>query len=115
MSLLSRRGEKSTGSDSPLSGATRAATSDHTLYLADIHYDKFEQRSYIKYGNGVETSYTYRPDNRRLRKLDSVSPVSGRFQNLEYVYDPETDRWGQTRLIRAQALHHKRIDGVRLD
>lgn len=41
------RGEKSYGYD----------------YITKLGYDKFEQRSYLKYCNGAETFYTY--DNRR--------------------------------------------------
>ncbi len=81
--------------------------SDHTLYLADIHYDKFEQRSYIEYGNGVETHYTYRPDNRRLTKLDSISPVSGRFQNLEYTHDPVGNITDLTNTVAIPPVHHE--------
>ncbi len=58
-------------------------------YLTRLDYDKFDQRVYLKLGNGVETSYTYRPDNRRLDALQAQLPniTHYRFQNLAYRYD----------------------------
>ena len=35
-------------------------------YVSKIDYDKFEQRTYLKYCNGAETFYTYDPQRRRL-------------------------------------------------
>jgi RHS repeat-associated protein len=58
-----------------------------TAYLQALLYDKFEQRTYVKLGNGVETHYTYRADNRRLANLDSTGTAAGHFQNLDYKYD----------------------------
>ncbi|MBR4841061.1 MAG: hypothetical protein IK005_11385, partial [Paludibacteraceae bacterium] len=43
-------------------------------YIDTIGYDMYEQRSYIKYGNGVETNYGYSTNRRRLASLDVVSP-----------------------------------------
>jgi RHS repeat-associated protein len=60
---------------------------NHTQYLQSLLYDKFEQRTYLKLGNGVETNYTYRADNRRLKNLMSQGSVAGKFQNLGYSYD----------------------------
>lgn len=34
-------------------------------YVNRIGYDKFEQRTYLKYCNGAETFYTYEPARRR--------------------------------------------------
>jgi RHS repeat-associated protein len=58
-----------------------------TAYLQSLLYDKFEQRTYVKLGNGIETKYTYRADNRRLANLDSIGAAAGHFQNLDYTYD----------------------------
>ena len=62
------------------------------VYLDTLLYDKFEQRTYLKLGNGVETNYSYRPDNRRLETLQSKLPNvrranSRQFQNILYGYD----------------------------
>lgn len=58
-------------------------------YLTRLDYDKFDQRVFLKLGNGVETSYTYRQDNRRLEALQAQLPniTRYRFQNLAYRYD----------------------------
>jgi RHS repeat-associated protein len=58
-----------------------------TPYLQTLQYDKFEQRVYLKLGNGVETRYSYNPANRRLSNLQSQDNVAGQFQNLNYGYD----------------------------
>ena len=60
---------------------------EHTAYLQSLLYDKFEQRTYLKLGNGIETRYSYRPDNRRLKNLTSEGALAGKFQNLNYSYD----------------------------
>ena len=38
-------------------------------YVSKIGYDKFEQRTYLKYCNGAETFYSYDPVRRRLQSL----------------------------------------------
>lgn len=38
-------------------------------YLANIGYDKFEQRVYLQYGNSTETNYEYETNRRRLLKM----------------------------------------------
>ena len=38
-------------------------------YVNKIGYDKFEQRTYLKYCNGAETFYAYDPQRRRLQNL----------------------------------------------
>src|SRR5574340_682897 len=71
-SLLSFAGEKS---------GTKVA------YLNLVHYDKFEQRSYLRLGNGIETKNSYDPASRRLDTLKSAGTRAGTFQNLHYGYD----------------------------
>ncbi|MFC4476483.1 RHS repeat domain-containing protein [Flavobacterium chungangensis] len=63
-------------------------------YVNKIGYDKFEQRSYLKYCNGTETKYNYEPLRRRL---DNMTVASGTgyqgnntprmFMNNNYQYD----------------------------
>ena len=63
-------------------------------YVNKIGYDKFEQRSYLKFCNGTETKYTYEPLRRRL---DNMTVASGTgylgtntprmFMNNKYQYD----------------------------
>ncbi|WP_255571565.1 RHS repeat domain-containing protein [Apibacter sp. ESL0404] len=63
-------------------------------YVNKIGYDKFEQRNYLKYCNGSETTYTYDPERRRLSDLQVwVSPKTQRsgvrtqIINNKYTYD----------------------------
>ena len=60
---------------------------DHYIYLERMDYDRFEQRVFARFGNGIETRYEYRDDNRRLLHLNAGKPQSQGFQQLEYVYD----------------------------
>jgi YD repeat-containing protein len=55
-------------------------------YVNNITYDQFGQRSYIQYGNGVETTYNY---DEQLRYLDSLQTASGSttLQDLNYSFD----------------------------
>lgn len=59
-------------------------------YVKNIGYDEFGQRVYIKYGNDVETKYTY---DAKRRWLDEVSTTSLKnttlrtYQNLRYTFD----------------------------
>ncbi|WP_255490389.1 RHS repeat domain-containing protein [Apibacter sp. B2966] len=63
-------------------------------YVNKIGYDKFEQRNYLKYCNGSETTYTYDPERRRLSDLQVwVSPktqgtgVKTQIISNKYTYD----------------------------
>ena len=64
------RGEKSYGYD----------------YITKLGYDKFEQRSYLKYCNGAETFYTYDPQRRRLQNL-MVNSGGNTIMDNAYTYD----------------------------
>ena len=63
------RGEKSYGYD----------------YITKLGYDKFEQRSYLKYCNGAETFYTY-DDRRRLSNL-AVNSGGTTIMDNAYTFD----------------------------
>ncbi|MDH5302257.1 MAG: RHS repeat-associated core domain-containing protein, partial [Gammaproteobacteria bacterium] len=47
---------------------------------------EFEQRKFIRFGNGVETTYEYDPQRRYLEHLQSAGKY-GTFQNLSYSFD----------------------------
>ena len=51
-----------------------------------IGYDKFEQRTNLKYCNGAETFYTYDPQRRRLQNLTVNSGGNTTMDNA-YTYD----------------------------
>ncbi|MDR2948024.1 MAG: hypothetical protein LBV71_02330, partial [Prevotella sp.] len=58
-------------------------------YVNKLGYDKFEQRIYMKYCNGAETSYNYDPQRRRLSNLMVISGKESRkeIMNNAYTYD----------------------------
>ena len=55
-------------------------------YVSKIGYDKFEQRTYLKYCNGAETLYSYDPQRQRLQNL-SVNAKAGTIMDNAYIYD----------------------------
>ena len=55
-------------------------------YVNKIGYDKFEQRTYLKYCNGAETFYSYDPQRRRLQNL-VVNAKAGTIMDNAYTYD----------------------------
>jgi len=58
------------------------------LYLKQLVYDKFEQRTHLEMGNGVTTDYTYNAKTRRLKTLQSQVPgAPTKLQDNLYVYD----------------------------
>ena len=59
---------------------------DYT-YVADIRYDEYGQRVYIKYGNGVETNYTYDENMRWLKHIDTENKYGTQYQNINYSFD----------------------------
>ena len=60
---------------------------DYTYdYVEEIGYDEYEQKKYMKYGNGVETSYGYSNERRRLGTL-VVSNQKGNIMDNTYSYD----------------------------
>lgn len=54
-------------------------------YITKLGYDKFEQRSYLKYCNGAETFYTY-DDRRRLSNL-AVNSGNKTIMDNDYTFD----------------------------
>ncbi|MEK6698975.1 MAG: hypothetical protein AABZ10_08015, partial [Nitrospirota bacterium] len=60
------------------------------VYINKLQYDEFGQRTYIEYGNGVYTKYTYDDTTRRLKNLYTVAldnKASRVIQNVDYKYD----------------------------
>ncbi len=56
-------------------------------YVSQLGYDEFEDRVYLRYGNGTETHYAFDSLRRRLQLLQS-STASGRLMmNNRYSYD----------------------------
>ena len=59
---------------------------EETIYIYNVAYDEYGQRVYIKYGNGVETKYTYDPARRWLDTIYTTNGVK-ELQNLKYSFD----------------------------
>jgi RHS repeat-associated protein len=55
-------------------------------YIQQLGYDEFEQRAFLKYGNGTATRYTYEPDRRRLSNMTVIGKNSEIIHN-RYAYD----------------------------
>ena len=58
-----------------------------TTYVADIGYDQFGQRVYMKYGNGVETKYVYDENRRWLDSIHTSDGTSRTIQAMSYSFD----------------------------
>lgn len=56
-------------------------------YVKNIYYDEFGQRVYLKYGNNVETNYTYDEHRRWLTNLKTKNGNDKLFQNISYNFD----------------------------
>ena len=72
----------------------------------------YEQRSYIKYGNGVETNYGYSTNRRRLASLDVVSPkYEGKIMANSYLYDNMDNIVSLVNNVTAKSAGNKTIGG----
>ena len=70
-----------------LSRVTGRKGEESFVYIDRIGYDKFEDRTYLRQGNGAETSYEYDPDRRWLLNAKVRTPASGNFIDCRYTYD----------------------------
>ncbi|QTQ13287.1 hypothetical protein HRQ91_01790 [Treponema parvum] len=61
--------------------------SQEYTYIENIGYDEYSQRVYIKYGNGVETNYTYDDDMRWLKHINTENKFGMQYQNIDYTFD----------------------------
>ncbi|RVP47331.1 SpvB/TcaC N-terminal domain-containing protein [Sinorhizobium medicae] len=60
-----------------------------TRIVDDVDYDAKGQRSFIRYGNRVETEYTHDPETDRTVRIRTRRSVDGTvLQLLDYTYDP---------------------------
>ena len=55
--------------------------------IKSIRYDEYGQRIYIKYGNGVETNYTYDENMRWLKHIGTENKYGTQYQNIVYSFD----------------------------
>ncbi|UPQ78288.1 hypothetical protein M0M57_11730 [Flavobacterium azooxidireducens] len=69
-----------------LGGNLNGVEGDHR-YVERVDYDHYEQRRYIKYGNGTETIYDYSPELRRLEQLQVLTSNNEHLLKNAYAYD----------------------------
>ncbi|MFN3639567.1 MAG: RHS repeat-associated core domain-containing protein, partial [Flavobacterium sp.] len=68
-------------------GGNLNAIKGNHLYIERIDYDYYEQRRYLKYGNGTETLYDYTPELRRLDHLKVLTTNNELLLSNSYNYD----------------------------
>jgi RHS repeat-associated protein len=56
-------------------------------YVEQAGYDEYEQRTYLRFGNGSETQYTYENQRRRLTQLKVTTQTGQPLMNATYNYD----------------------------
>ncbi len=59
----------------------------HTKYVQDIGYDQFGQRVFMKFGNGMETRYSYDENRRWLDAINTTDSWSRVQQDMQYRFD----------------------------
>ncbi len=81
-------------------GQVKSVTGSHygitTPYVQDIGYDEFGQRVYIRYGNGIETSYTYDANRRWLDTINTRTSWNAVYQAMSYSFDEVGNVMGVT-------------------
>lgn len=70
-----------------------------TIYVKDIHYNKYGQRTKVVYGNDTHTTYEYTPGRQLLDKMN-VAHESG----LDNTYDYHFTEMGEVESIKLTSL-----------
>lgn len=78
-------------------------------YVDQLGYDEFEQRVYMRYGNGAETQYTYDDVRRRLTQLQVNSASGTALINNSYTYDAVSNVLG---IVNGDIKHEYRYDNL---
>ncbi len=71
-------------------------------YVDQLGYDEFEERVYLRYGNGAATKYTYDSLRRRLSQLQAITPAGRSLMNNNYSYDAVSNVLGMVNNVQAQ-------------
>jgi RHS repeat-associated protein len=61
------------------------------VYADEIQYDVFGNRTHMRFGNNVETTWTYEPQRVRLSTVTTTLPSGPNVQQLVYGYDPASN------------------------
>ena len=57
------------------------------VYVRDIQYDEFGNKTKMVLGNNVKTKYEYNRKNRRLKNMKTTGADGKVFQNIKYEFD----------------------------
>jgi len=76
----------------------------NTDYVQQLGYDEFEQRVYLRYGNGTESRYTYEDQRRRLSNMTAETASDITFMNCSYQYDALNNILGMQNSADGQTL-----------
>ncbi len=83
-------------------------------YIKQIGYDEYEQKTFVRYGNGTETNYTYSDKRRRLKNLDVTSPAYQGDKTImanAYTYDAMDNIISLVNGTNAKTVGGKKIAG----
>ena len=72
-------------------------------YVEQAGYDLFEERTYLRYGNGTENTYAYDSLRRRLVQMQALSPAGGAILNNAYTYDAESNVLSSINNVQSQS------------
>ncbi|MDY6031635.1 MAG: toxin TcdB middle/N-terminal domain-containing protein, partial [Treponemataceae bacterium] len=74
-----------------MGGQVVSVTGEHYgqefVYVTNILYDQYGQRTRIEYGNGTSTAYEYDPARRWLSSIRTENSRGRTFQNISYSFD----------------------------
>jgi len=73
-------------------------------YVDQLGYDEFEERVYLRYGNGAATRYTYDSLRRRLTQLQAITPAGRSVMNNNFSYDAVSNVLGMVNNVQAQTV-----------
>ena len=72
-------------------------------YVEQAGYDLFDQRTYLRYGNGTENTYAFDSLRRRLVQMTATDSGGQSILNNAYTYDAESNVLGATNNVQSHA------------
>jgi hypothetical protein len=55
--------------------------------LTGVDYNPLDKITHKAFGNDIQTNYTYRTNNLRLDKIQTINSSGSSYQNSTYAYD----------------------------
>ena len=71
-------------------------------YVEQAGYDLYDQRTYLRYGNGTENSYTFDSLRRRLVQMTATDSSGHPILSNAYTYDAESNVLSSTNNVQSQ-------------